>query len=242
MIVARARFGHHPVMDPAETQPGRDARRPLTGIARATRRLVGLAGFLAAALLLAVAPVLHVTARQFGAAGDAYERVLIAYALAIGVGAVVAIVGWADWSTRSMLRAHATWAVVVVVGLAGAWAMVGIDSTRPLRELPEAALTYDGAYETWRRAEPAAGGWGVTPRAQVTRGFTTADPFADVVAFYESALAARGWSYTWSFESTGGERFVEWERDGYTIQLRLPVEQGSASGPFSVTIWGRPAR
>ena len=122
------------------------------------RRLIGLAGLIYLAVAVSIFVPLLFTSRAFGGAGDQFQRILLAYWITVAIAGVVAVIGFGDWSLRTMVRSPVTWVVTAVLSVAIAWAIVGIDSTRSVTSLPEASVVFPGAVETGRRAEPAEGG------------------------------------------------------------------------------------
>jgi hypothetical protein len=168
-------------------------------------------------------PVLFYTARVFGAAGDHFQRVLIGYGIGIAVACLVAVVGLTDSPLRSIIRSPTMRIVFVVLILSAAWAVFGIDSTRSVRSLPEASLRYPGAVETSRWAAPAEGGMDAVARARVTFTMTSEATDSEIEAFYASELTRRGWMYVATYGSTDGGRAINWDRNGFGVQLRFPT-------------------
>jgi hypothetical protein len=201
------------------------------------RRFVGLLGLIEAVVVIALIPIAVYTAHVFGAAGDRFERALIAAGLLVVVGLLTALVGFSDWSARTIIRSPATRICGVVLVAIVLWATFGIDSTRPLRSLPEANLTYPGAIELGRSAAPAEGGMDAVASARLSRSFVTTDPYANVQAFYRSRLTETGWMGPFEYGSGQG-RLLSWRRDGFKFQLDIPDD--SATGRFGVTIYGPP--
>jgi hypothetical protein len=203
------------------------------------RRLLGLVGLVIAALGVTTFPLLFYTARVFGAAGDDFQRVLMAYGIGIVFACVVGVVGLADWSLRSIVRSRAMWVVVAALSMAIAWTIYGIDSTRSVRALPEASLAFPGAVETSRFAVPAEGGGDAIARAGLTIVMTSDAKNAEIEAFYAAELTRRGWTYTVTYGSpSGAERSVNWDRGGFTVQLRFLSKDIQGTGTFEVAIYG----
>jgi hypothetical protein len=127
----------------------------------------------------------------------------------------------------------------IVTGLVG-YAVIGIDSTRPVRELPEAQLAFPGATETRRGGSPTSGSiFGRTPAA-FTRSYTTTARHGEVLEFFNRELAARGWTGENQFDMRGsGQVLKDWRKNGFTFQLQFPTDNPDAPGPFRATIWGQ---
>jgi hypothetical protein len=132
-------------------------------------------------------------------------------------------------------------AVAALVALASVgWAAFGIDSTRAVRDLPEAAIALPAARETHRRIEPATRGFG-HHGATLTRTFDTPVTYREVLAFYVDELQSLGW--------TGDKSCVAGEprdgsctfyRDGFTFQVDLGTGNLAQSGSFTTRITGPP--
>jgi hypothetical protein len=232
---AAAADRHHPDMH------GTGVRRPVphavARVAHVVKRLIGIAAWVVGAVILCLIPMVMVLGRAFGAGGDDYQRTLIALAVGVVVLFAIAIVAMSDWSLSAIIRARATWAVVAVVAGALAWAAVGIDSTRAVRTIAEAEFTIPGATEVWSGAKPADGGLNSPARATLSRSFESDLVYSEVERQYGVSLSGDGWTRSSSFTSGPG-RFINWERDGYTLQLRIPAGYPEGSGPFSVVIYG----
>ena len=201
------------------------------------RRLVGILGFLTGACLTVVVPLVYLLAKAGGAAGDDFQRGILVASM-LGVGAyLVAGFGLSDVTIPSFVGSGAVRGAVIAVAVGLVWATVGIDSTRPILELPEANLRFPGATETQRQSSPAAGGFDRVASASVTWFFETGASVDEVAAFYRDSLLRSSWVGGGDF--VGGEWTIrDWERDGYHFQLDL----GTPPWPhrFAVRIFGRP--
>jgi hypothetical protein len=203
------------------------------------RRLIGLVGLLYLAVAVSIFVPLLFTSRAFGAAGDEFQRILLGYWIAVAIAGVVAVIGFGDWSLATMLRSRVTWVVPAALGLAIAWAIVGIDSTRSVTSLPEASLVFPGAVETGRRAEPAEGGMSAVARAALSVAMTSDAEASDIEAFYASELRRRGWiARRTNDRPDDPERLVEWDREDFTVQLRFQGTDGAGSTTFAFVLFG----
>ena len=129
--------------------------------------------------------------------------------------------------------------LLVVIGLVG-YAVAGIDSTRPVRELPEAQLAFPGATETGRGASRETGSiFGRTP-ASFSRWYTTTATYGEVLDFFHRELPDRGWSDHYDFGlSSSDEQIHNWSKDGFMFQLDIARDDPEASGPFETRLLGR---
>jgi hypothetical protein len=209
-------------------------------VAHLGKRLIGIAAWVVGALILCLIPLVMVLVQAFGAGGDGYQRALIALAVGVVVLFAIGVVALNDWSLSTIIRARATWALVAVVAGALAWAAFGVDSTRAVRTIPEAGFTIPGATEVWSGTKPADGGLNSPARATLSRSFESDLVYSEVERQYGVALSDDGWTRSRSFSSSGasGDRYINWERDGYTLQLRIPTGYPDGRGPFSVVIYG----
>jgi hypothetical protein len=206
------------------------------------RRLFGVAGVLLVLLAGLGACTVRVGSLFTGAAGDHIDRFGIAVVVAVILGIGMAIIGFGDWPIGSIPRSPAFYLFsALIVALVG-WAVFGIDSTRPVRELPEARLAYPGAVEVRRTATPIRASLDSSRSAQVSVSFTVADPYSAVEAFYREELAKRGWAYSWTFGSPGtADKYINWKREGFTFQLQLLSPKPGATPGFTTVIYGPPA-
>ncbi len=96
--------------------------------------------------------------------------------------------------------------------------------------VPAAAVTADSIAEL--PDYPGAARLAVTQRPYTEHGFarrseanwTSTDPFASVVAFYQKAIAERGWTVTGT-ESKATE--IEWSLTKGTSQAKVEIKQGT---------------
>ena len=212
------------------------ARKAGTRAARVLRRTLGALGLVVATLVLTIGPLLYVLARGLGAGGDDFQRGFIGISVVFALCAALGIVGLADWSLSTIARSRATWFLVIALLVAVSWAIVGVDSTRAVKSIPEASLTKPDAIEVSRYVAPAKGGLNMPARASLARSFASDARAEDVEAFYRTELNARGWTYIVTYGSIDGGRDLNWDRDGYTLQLRLDDDIGV--GSFTVVILG----
>jgi hypothetical protein len=147
---------------------------------------------------------------------------------------------------RSLRSLSATEArvVVAVLGLALAalgWAAFGIDSTRPVRELPEAQIVFAASTETYRACRPATGTLLVREGAVLERRYETSARYEDVLDFYRRELESRGWSGGDYFGVTSSVlRLYHWSRDDYAYYLDIPADDLARSGWFRTRVVGPP--
>jgi hypothetical protein len=202
---------------------------------------LGALGLLLVILAVAAGALFRLISMVTYARGDWVDRVTIGFGLLIALAAALTLIGFSNWSTRSIVRSPVAWLFAALCLLALGWAAFGIDSTRDVNALPEASLSYPGAIETGRHSAPASGLLDGAARATVTRKFSTTDPSSAIKAFYATELAERGWEGPIDWGSTGDVRWSDWRRDGFMFQLTFvdsdPAEPGS-TGPYSVRIYG----
>jgi hypothetical protein len=199
-----------------------------------------LLGFVSLVLGLsgaAFALFILVVSRAMGAGGDGFQRFLVGYALVVVLLIFVAAFCFSSWSIRSLVRRRVFWALSAGFIAAVLWAAFGIDSTRSVRSLPEAVLVVPGADEESTFARPADGGLNSPARAEFVRTMVTDQAIEEVEEYFRTALAERGWEYVWTFGSVSGDRYLNWDRDGFTLQLRLP-DPVAPSSKFSYAIFG----
>lgn len=132
-------------------------------------------------------------------------------------------------------------AVAALVALASVgWAAFGIDSTRAVRDLPEASIALPEARETYRRIEPSTRGFG-HHGATLTRTYDAAVTYREVLAFYVRELQSRGW--TTDKPCVAGEprdATCTFYRGGFTFQVDLGTGNPAQSGSFTTRITGPP--
>jgi hypothetical protein len=200
------------------------------------RRLVGWLGFVAAVLGCAAIPVVLFAAVFSAASGDAFQRILALCPIVAIAGFFVTLLGWTDWSVAQIRRSPISWTCAALLAAALLWTAFGIDSTREVKSLPEAVLTYPSAIELGSSSKPAHGGWDSTSGATFSRSFTTTHRYSQVEAFYLGWLADAGWKGPTEY-GYSGERNIDWRRDGFMLQLHFPSET-DGTGRFSIMIYG----
>jgi hypothetical protein len=205
---------------------------------RFARGFLGGVGAIVAVATLGLLLLLPL-ARFYGAGGDAYLRLYVLLPALILVGAFAALTALMERPWKAIVRWWPTWACAGVVALLVAWAYVGIDSVRPLRDLPESTLVVPGSAFRHEWSEPEIGGWdGPTP-AHLGRSYSFAGSRGQVETFFLRELSDRGWIHYLRRLSGGEPPFDEWSRDGYLIQLSF--DPGSElSGDYTLLFWGRP--
>jgi hypothetical protein len=206
----------------------------------AMRLILASVAFGAALIGFMVLPLVAALGRAFGGWGDGFQRFFIGAALLVVGLLIVSIFLFGSWTLREVVRHRSTWVVVAIFALVGAWAAFGVDSTRPLRQMPEAHLAVPEATEISSGTRPAQGGIGRVARAELSRSFEATGRYEEVEAFVRSALLGSGWTYSGEFGSVEGERYISWDRDGFTFQLQLPDPDDPWSGRFGYTIYGPP--
>jgi hypothetical protein len=202
---------------------------------QATRRLVGLVAALGILVWLAIVPIVVLIGFGFGG-GDAFQRLVLVACVAFIALVAMAVIGFGNASARSIARSPLSWLVLAVLTAGILWAILGIDSVRPIRSLPEADLTYPGATELGRASVPATGGFDGGTGARFTRRYATTDSIDQVEGYFGRELAQRGWTGPSGSSTSIGDRLVEWRHEGFTFQLQVPAPP--TTGAFIVTIWG----
>jgi hypothetical protein len=202
------------------------------------RRSIGILMLILAATVLVVSPFLLILSRAMGAGGDGFQRFLIGCVLAVVLAFAIGAAGLSHWSMRTIVRSRATWLLATGVLAMTVWAALGIDSTRAVRAVPEAALSMPGAVERARNDSSAEGGLNRPARANLYRSFGSTASSDEVEAFYRTALAERGWTYSGRFTSTQRDQYLNWDRDGFTLQLRLREPPDVSAEEFTVVIYG----
>ncbi len=143
--------------------------------------------------------------------------------------------------TLTGAEVRAVLGALIVAGTAVGWAAWGIDSTRPVRELPEAAIAFPGAVETHRATRPADANLFVHEGATLDRSYETSARYEDVIAFYRNELAARGWSGGAYYGLSSSDlRPYHWRRAGFTFYVDIPTGNLATSGPFRARLIGPP--
>ena len=229
---------HHPVGE-TESSPfapvGQPRSEPTAG---PNRGVIGVFGVILIGVSILALPVIDV-AMMTGLQGDGFQRFQVGVRLLFAAGVLLAVLGFSGRAYATLRRSRLWWVCVVPFAAVIIWAAVGIDSTRPVRALPESDLTYPGAIETGRWTTPAEGWLDGVATAQVGRAFVTSDSYAEVQAFFGSTLAQAGWEGPVEWEFDPGVRDIDWRRDGFRFRLHFPSTP-DASGPFKVTIYGPP--
>lgn len=200
------------------------------------RPTIGMVGLAAALLALILLPFMIIGPFLGGGGPDEALRGSIVLGLVAAVGLFAAMIGLLKMSPRKVIGSPGGRLLAIAFLMLILFAMYGIDSTARVRGLPEASLSYANATEVRAWATPAQGGIDAPLHATFTREFVTADRYSAVEAFYASELAEAGWRGP---SSWGGqdERYMDWRRDGFMLQLRFPTAS-DASGPYSVRIYG----
>lgn len=201
---------------------------------RVGRRLIAGFALVAIALWLAIVPVLFLVSRAFGGGERADRTLLLAVVALLGL-VLVAAAAFSDASPGRLVRSRWLQIGLVVMAIGTAWALLGIDSARPLRELPEATLAYPSASETGRWSSPREGGVEGAIPASFTRAYVTGDDLDTVLGWYDARLTEAGWISPGRLV-LGGNRWLDWRRDGYTFQIA--VSDPVWDGRYSVRIWG----
>jgi hypothetical protein len=99
--------------------------------------------------------------------------------------------------------------------------------------MPEASMEVPGARETAVRTVAARSSIERRSPAELERAFESDGPAAEIEAFFVRTLPPKGWTY-----SGKSWRGLEWQRDGYLFQLRLPDPNEPWPGGFSYSIFG----
>jgi hypothetical protein len=219
----------------AQTQPKSSRAGP--DLIGALRGIIGFVALVLAVLGATLIPLFAAIGQGWGAAGDGYQRFLLGSALLVTALLLGSLFLFSGWSATDLFRSRASWIIGVVFGLAITWGAFGIDSTRPLREMPEARLGMPRALEISSGTRPAEGGLNRVARAELWRAFETSSARTDVEVFFTRTLRERGWQSAGNWE-TSEHQYLEWERDGYLFQLRLSDPDISWPGSFLYSIFG----
>jgi hypothetical protein len=162
-----------------------------------------------------------------------------------------------DRSLSELVRLPVTWLSLGVVVVIFAWPIIGIDSLRPLRALPEAAITFPGSTLVRAGGDEGLGVGDGDDQATLTWIYHTAASYDDVLTFYDRDLTSRGWTSTGPglyMLSSGASCIYGWRRDdGYGLTVWIPVAEVahediatpadlSGGGDYRVILGDKPKR